>query len=418
MLNRRRLLQSAALLPAAAALPRPARAAGADLKYIFVFNNGGWDPTRVLADGLSHRNVDSESTADRATAGGITYVSDPSRPSVDAFMQAWHQDMLLVSGLQVRSIAHEICTLIALTGSTSGRVPDWGTLIAASTAERYTLPHLVLGGPSFPGEEGTSVARTGLNGQLEALLSGDILNWGTEVQPLSPAARGILDSYLSRRATGARSGAHSAQAAALLATWESSHSRAVGLQDYRYVMDFTTTGDLAEQAAVGVDALSVGLSRVVSMGYPGPFVGLGWDTHANNDSDQAALWEGLFSGLGQLMQLLEQTPGTTTASLREETVVVVLSEMGRTPQLNATLGKDHWPYTSCMLLGPGLTTDRVIGGFDQGWNGELVDPATAELDEGGHVLSVESLGAALLELADIDPAEHVSGAEVLRGVLA
>ena len=33
--------------------------------------------------------------------------------------------------------------------------------------------------------------------------------------------------------------------------------------------------------------------------------------------------------------------------LSENTTIVVFSEMGRTPQLNATLGKDHGPYLCC-----------------------------------------------------------------------
>jgi hypothetical protein len=37
-----------------------------------------------------------------------------------------------------------------------------------------------------------------------------------------------------------------------------------------------------------------------------------------------------------------------------ETLMLVLSEMGRTPSSLPTLGKDHWPVTSAMLLGAGV----------------------------------------------------------------
>jgi hypothetical protein len=91
--------------------------------------------------------------------------------------------------------------------------------------------------------------------------------------------------------------------------------------------------------------------------------------------------------------------------------------MGRTPQLNPTRGKDHWPYTSMMLLGPGLTTNRVIGGLDDRYVGQLVDLDTAEVDAGGRTLSAEAVGAALLTLADIDPTEHIAGADPVLGML-
>ena len=98
--------------------------------------------------------------------------------------------------------------------------------------------------------------------------------------------------------------------------------------------------------------------------------------------------------------------------------MVVLSEMGRTPQLNAfTDGKDHWPYTSAMLIGAGVEGDRVVGGFDSNYYGLTIDAASAETSESGQILSAETLGATLLALADIDPSEYISGVDVLQGIL-
>ena len=420
-LNRRHLLQGSAAA-AALGLPRLARAdvSAGDLKFLFVFNNGGWDPTRVFAAEFRNPNVDMELDAEEATAGGITYVAHPSRPAVSSFINTWHQDMLVVNGLQVRSIAHEICTMIALTGDTSGFKPDFATIVADQTSDAYTLPHLVLDGPSFPGELGTSVARTGSQGQLEALLSGDILGWTDLPQPELPRPyEGTIDDYLARRVRARATQGRSQADQSLAAAYADAFGKARGLKDYRHIMDFTTTGTLASQAQVAVDALSTGLSRCVSMGYPG-FAGggLGWDSHADNDDTQSTLFEGLFTGLGQVMQLLHSTPGTVGTTLADETIVVVQSEMGRTPQLNATNGKDHWPYTSLMMLGPGLTTDRVVGAYNDGYVGELVDLGSAEVTASGRTLSVEAIGAALLTMAGIDPAEHIAGADPLLGMLA
>ncbi len=419
-LTRRHLLQGTAAATALG-LPRLSRADTApdDRKFLFVFNNGGWDPTRVFAPEFRNANVDMELGAEEATAGGIRYVAHPDRPAVTSFMEAYHSELLVINGLQVRSIAHEICTMIALTGDTSGFKPDMATLIADHTGGSYTLPHLVLDGPSFPGDLGTSVARTGSQGQLEALLSGDILGWTDLPQPELPRPyEGTIDNYLSRRVSARAAIGRSAQDQALAGAYAEAFGKARGLKDYRYIMDFTTSGSLASQAQVAVDALSTGLSRCVSMGYPG-FAGggLGWDSHADNDATQSTLFEGLFNGLAQLMQLLHTTPGTSATTLAEETIVVVQSEMGRTPQLNATLGKDHWPYTSLMMLGPGLTTDRVVGAFDDRYVGSLIDLGSGEVSASGRTLSAEAVGAALLSLADIDPAEHIAGADPLTGIL-
>ena len=40
-------------------------------KFIFVFAQGGWDPTRVFAPEFSNPNVDLEAAAERAVAGGM-----------------------------------------------------------------------------------------------------------------------------------------------------------------------------------------------------------------------------------------------------------------------------------------------------------------------------------------------------------
>ena len=61
---------------------------------------------------------------------------------------------LILNGLMVRSIAHEICTLIAMTGSTSGVTPDWPAVIAARDAGRRE-----------PGQQTRLVAQHGLEHQ-------------------------------------------------------------------------------------------------------------------------------------------------------------------------------------------------------------------------------------------------------------
>ncbi len=421
-LNRRQFLGASAATAAGLTLPlRSAQAAvsSSDLKFIFVFNNGGWDPTRVFATQFGNGNVDMEATAELSQVGDIPYVAHPDRPSVDTFMAANYERMLLINGMQVRSIAHEICTVIALTGDTSGFESDWPAVIAADQAERYTLPHLVLGGPSFPGDLGAYVARTGSNGQLEGLLSGEIVEWNDQGLPaMGTSSQAAVDDYLKRRAAGRVLGSRSMVDEVLAGTYQNALDKAQALKSYRYIMDFTGGTTLPAQAEVAAEALSNGLSRCVTLGFPGAFAGLGWDSHATNDDTQSQLFEALFSGLGQLMGTLQNTPGTVGDSLADETVVVVMSEMGRTPLLNATAGKDHWPYTSLFMVGPNVAGNRVIGEFDEVHYGHDIDLDSGDIDDSsGRLLSVESVGGGLLALAGIDPGEHISGADPLTGIM-
>lgn len=422
-LSRRQLLGAGAAMGTALALPRravagPSVASGADRKFLFVYAGGGWDPTRVFADGLDNGNVDMEPGAERGTAGNLSFVDAEDRPSVRSFFERHHDQTVLLNGVLIRSIAHEICTLISMTGTTSGLVPDWPAILAAATGDRYVLPHLVLGGPSFPGDLGESVVRAGGSGQLDALLGGDILTWSdTPLEGLGAPANGILDNYLRRRAAARADGAKNALSRQLGAAYAAAVDKGVALKDLRYSMDFSGGSDLPGVGGVALQALSQGLARCATVAYPVSYGGE-WDTHTNNDALQSPLWEGLFAGLLDLMAQMELLPGEAGGSLADETVLVVLSEMGRTPQLNPLEGKDHWPYTSMMIVGAGVAGDRVVGGYDDQWYGEPVDPSSGELSESGQILSAEAVGATLMALGGVDPAAYVSGVESLDGILA
>jgi hypothetical protein len=70
-----------------------------------------------------------------------------------------------------------------------------------------------------------------------------------------------------------------------------------------------------------------------------------------------------------------------------------------------------------MLVGPGITGDRVVGGFDDLFFGRTIDPSSGEPSSRGVGLSAESVGATLLQYCDVDPGPYVSGVEPLSGVL-
>ena len=63
--------------------------------------------------------------------------------------------------------------------------------------------------------------------------------------------------------------------------------------------------------------------------------------------------------------------------IREQLVVVVQSEMGRTPTYNKGNGKDHWSIGSVMFLGRGIKGNRVIGATDEKQFARPARPADA-----------------------------------------
>jgi len=88
--------------------------------------------------------------------------------------------------------------------------------------------------------------------------------------------------------------------------------------------------------------------------------------------------------------------------IRDKLVVVVQSEMGRTPTYNGGNGKDHWSIGSAWFLGRGVKGNRVVGATDAGQFAVPIDPATlATKPDGGIRVRPEHVHQALRELAGI-----------------
>ncbi|HTE17436.1 MAG TPA: DUF1501 domain-containing protein, partial [Armatimonadota bacterium] len=85
----------------------------------------------------------------------------------------------------------------------------------------------------------------------------------------------------------------------------------------------------------------------------------GWDTHSDNFKQLRGIMPPLDRALAALLDDLKDR------GLYEKTLVVVWGEFGRTPRVNGSAGRDHWPAVmSVMLAGGGLKMGSVIGATD------------------------------------------------------
>jgi hypothetical protein len=418
------LIAASAVGAAGLSFSRPSQAAvaAADLRFIFLMAQGGWDTTRVFTPAFHIPGVAMEADATTATVGNLEFVDHPGRPLVRDFFMDHHERMLLLQGMMVRSVAHPKAYVISMSGDPTGLSPDWPAIISSTQADRFPLPSLVLGGLSYPAHLSAITGRAGHNGQLEALLNEDIFSWSDVAVVPAPATTDVrIDALLRARAQSWTEMARSSVGRSLAQDHETSLSNALALLEQRDQMHFTTLSDLNDQVHVAVNALQSGICRCVTLGHPPTHLvdqlNPDWDSHANNDHTQHEKFNELFGGLSTLMNLLQSRPGHAGATMADETVVVVLSEMGRAPQLNEFQGKDHWPYTSAMILGPRLATNRAIGGLNSLFNGETIDLASGEIDSKGSTLTIESMGAGLLALADIDPGEWITHADPLTAMM-
>jgi len=96
-------------------------------------------------------------------------------------------------------------------------------------------------------------------------------------------------------------------------------------------------------------------------------------------------------------------------------MIVLVSEMGRTPRLNRDGGKDHWPVTSAMLLGAGVAGNRLLGGTTDSFDARSIDLTTGAPSSEGKQLQAANFVAGVIEASGVDPAGYLPLVEPFRG---
>jgi hypothetical protein len=121
--------------------------------------------------------------------------------------------------------------------------------------------------------------------------------------------------------------------------------------------------------------------------------GYSWDSHRNSADVQAHLLPGLDQSLSALLEDLD------TRGLLQETLVVCLGEMGRTPRPDtAQWGRGHWSYCfPCVLAGAGIRGGMAYGRSDK----DAAYPSDRPV-------SPEDLACTIFDALGIDPYGFIS----------
>ena len=125
----------------------------------------------------------------------------------------------------------------------------------------------------------------------------------------------------------------------------------------------------------------------------------GFDTHVNNHNgqkDQAGILDPAFATL--LTELKDR-------DLLDSTIVLCISEFGRTPSINPAGGRDHWPHWfPAVIAGGGFQAGLVLG----------ETPAHVEIQSGEKAkyspsdpISVSTLYATVMHAMGIDYEEEI-----------
>jgi hypothetical protein len=317
--------------------------------------------------------------------------------------------------------AHERGTHNMFTGyrpSPALQYPSMGSVVAHEFGPRKNLPPYVLI-PNLP----TPYAGTGYLSSSYAgfSLGADPANDGFRVQDLALPG-GVDDGRFGRRQKlldvvnnhfKAREKSDSMEAV------DTFYQRAYGLissQEARDAFDISKE-DAAVRDAYGRNQAGSRMllaRRLVEAGVR--FVTLtygGWDHHDNIAVGMKGQCPPLDQALATLINDLD------SRGLLDSTLVCLASEFGRTPKINGTAGRDHWPKVfNILMAGGGLKRGLAWGTSDATASEPDQDPLTVE-DWATTVYHMLGIVADKELMAPGNrPIEIVDGGKVLKDLLA
>ncbi len=107
--------------------------------------------------------------------------------------------------------------------------------------------------------------------------------------------------------------------------------------------------ELGQHMLVARNMLEAGV-RFVKVG------SYGWDSHGDNFNASASLVPKFDRAFAAIVEDL------AASGLLDHTLVIAMSEFGRTPRINGHVGRDHWPEAwSIAMAGCGLKAGAVVG---------------------------------------------------------
>ncbi|MCX6124297.1 MAG: DUF1501 domain-containing protein [Proteobacteria bacterium] len=118
----------------------------------------------------------------------------------------------------------------------------------------------------------------------------------------------------------------------------------------------------------------------------------GFDTHAG----QTLRMQPILETTDRLVKAMVDK--LRAAGKLDTTLIVMYSDFGRTPKVNGSNGRDHWPIGGALMIGGGIAGGRGVGSTDSSLLAESINTSTGAVDTTGTQLSPVHLGGSVLAL--------------------
>ncbi len=118
----------------------------------------------------------------------------------------------------------------------------------------------------------------------------------------------------------------------------------------------------------------------------------GFDTHANQERSLQPTLESFDFLLSTFVSELR------AANQLDNTLIVLYSDFGRTPKVNNSNGRDHWPVGGSIMIGGGIAGSRFVGKTDDNLRTVKINATTGLEDPTGIDFNPTHLGGSILSL--------------------
>lgn len=360
--------------------------------YVILQASGGWDPTLICdpkgGDVEAGTGINPEfSPDDIGTAGNINYAPVANN---QAFFNRFASELLVINGIDTQTNGHDTGRRNTAAGDLKDGFPAFAALAAAAMNEGQPMAFITNGG--YDETAGTvGATRFGDLNAIEALIYPNRTNPGDDAssQYFTDATWSTIHEARQARLARQRDGQRLPRIRNSQDLLYTSRLNQGGLKDLLTYLPDDLGNGLARQANIGLAAYKAGLTTSINMSLGG------FDSHSNHFAQHEPRVTELLDGATAVMDRAE------ALGIRDEVVLVICSEFGRTPVINSGNGKDHWAVGSMMMMGPGIVGNRVVGATDDGQNYRKVDPVTLQPSATGIVLQNSHIHAVLRDHAGI-----------------
>lgn len=421
-MNRRRFLHLAGLAGLAISTPVVVDTARAAQPYtgpywILLTATGGWDPNFMFNPTLNpeHNRVYTSTQ----TIGNISYAPtpidmeamgldplggfEPYLMSNEQFLQKFGNRLCVINGVDTSTNNHDSGVRTMMCGRIPEGYPALGALLAAAKAPEKPMAFISNG--SYDNPQGlvplTRVSSTSTLRKVAFPNAIDANNLDGDKYHTPETVSRIAQHQAERlQALQQKQGLPRIQRSmSSLFLARQAESELAQLQIPGNPVDLppgiNDLESLMQQAQLAIAAFKSGLAVSANLRLGG------FDTHGDHDRNQRRQQAKLLGGINYVLDEI------TAQGLDGNVYVIVASDFGRGPHYNGSSqysGKDHWPITSLLAIGPDIQGNRVVGATGEAdQKAKNVDPGPLQpVDEGGVRIDPSSIHLALRKLAGID----------------